>query len=78
MHRDENSNNNKGIKNPIVANDIINDIDNVIDAAEEASSLLGAGLGRRELEAVVGLLDSGLKPTVNAFFSFIFLRKKKE
>ena len=36
----------------------------VIDAAEEASSLLGTGLSRRELEAVSSLLESGLKPEV--------------
>ena len=40
----------------------------VIDAAEEASSLLGTGLSRRELEAVSALLESGLKPEVLVVF----------
>jgi len=63
MQRDENKNDeNKSIKTSI-ADDADVNVD-IIDAAEEASSLLGAGLGRRELEAVVGLLDSGLKPEV--------------
>lgn len=39
----------------------------ILDAAEEASSLLGTGLSRRELEAVSALLESGLKPEVRAF-----------
>lgn len=39
----------------------------IIDAAEEASSLLGTGLSRRELEAVSALLESGLKPEVRSF-----------
>ena len=38
--------------------------DVAIDAAEEASSLLGTGLSRGELEAVSGLLESGIKPEV--------------
>ena len=45
-------------------NNTIDSSSSIIDAAEEASSLLGTGLSRRELEAVSSLLESGLKPEV--------------